>query len=143
MKVNTLSLYGIYDAGRCRLVEDDLYSISKRIREIDPGYFILYNRSSGKHEVHHMAQPPGETFCLTVPYAQLDARLLDLVRETRIERLHELIEKMHRTNDKIDADKDREFREYVKWVGTETYNYVCTHESKETLDPGAFKTRWV
>jgi hypothetical protein len=143
MNLEISTFNGLYDTKNYRFIDDDLYSISKRVRDIDPGYFILLNRRSGKYEVHHMDQPPGATFCLTVPYEQLDERTIQLIRETRIERLNELIKKMNESNDKIDADRDAYFKDYIKWVGTETYRYVCTHESKETLDPGAFKTRWV
>jgi hypothetical protein len=143
MKIEISPFNGVYNTMTHRIIDDDLYSISKRIRKIDPEYFILLNRISGKYEVHHMGQPPGETYCLTVPYDELDERTLKLVRETRIERLHELIEKMHADNDKIDRDKDTYFKDYTKWVNTEIYRYVCTHESKETIDDGAFKTRWV
>jgi hypothetical protein len=143
MNVEISSFNGLYDERIYRLIEGGINHIPERLQEMDPGYFILLNRKTDKFEVHHKEQRPGETFCITIPYDELDERTVRLVWETRIERLHDLIEQMHKNNEKVDRDRDNYFRDYVKWVGTETYRYVCNHESKETLDPGAFKTRWV
>lgn len=62
-------------------VTRDLYDISRRIREIDRFYRIMFDCRSEKFEVHNLRQA-GNTYCLTVPFDRLDERTLTLVRKT-------------------------------------------------------------
>lgn len=71
-------------------IDGDLFDISSRIKEIDEDYFLLRDRKSGKVEVHCSGQK-GSTYCLTVPYKELDDRTIDFVRSTRRERLDSLL----------------------------------------------------
>ena len=59
------------------IIEDDVFDILKRVREIDEGYFILFDTSNCKYELHNINQPT--TYCLTIPFDNIDSRLIDLV----------------------------------------------------------------
>lgn len=52
-------------------VEDDVFDIIKRIKEIDKDYFVVFNKEKSKFELHHSTQPL-TTYCLTFPYECLD-----------------------------------------------------------------------
>lgn len=79
-----------------REVESDLFDIARRLKEIDAGYFIL--RREGRFEVHNRGDEP--TYCLTVPWSELDARTVELVRKTRAERAAELFAELERDNER-------------------------------------------
>lgn len=79
-----------------REVESDLFDIARRLKEIDAGYFILCKR--GRFEVHNRGDEP--TYCLTVPWSELDARTVELVRKTRAERAAELFAELERDNER-------------------------------------------
>ena len=59
----------------------DVYNISKRIKEIDKDYYIVYDTSKNKFEVHNSSQIGG-SYCLTLPFTSLDERTLKYVRKT-------------------------------------------------------------
>lgn len=79
------------------VIANDLFDIASRLKEIDDGYFVCYNRKASRYEVHNNRQK-GSTFCLAVPYDALDARTVELVRKTRVENACKLLEEMERAN---------------------------------------------
>lgn len=87
---------GVRKFGDVREVESDLFDIARRLKEIDAGYFIL--RREGRFEVHNRGDEP--TYCLTVPWSELDARTVELVRKTRAERAAELFAELERDNER-------------------------------------------
>jgi hypothetical protein len=95
--------------GMLKLIENDLYDISSRLKEIDEDYFIVYNLKRGRYEVHQRRQPGG-SYCLTVPYGELDARTVELVKRTRRQYREDALKDIERHNAKIGGksheDKD-------------------------------------
>lgn len=76
----------------------DVYYIAERLKEIDFNYFILYNTKRKKYEIHHTGQ--SDTYCLTVPYDELDARTIDFVNQTRVENRDRLLKELDEENKK-------------------------------------------
>lgn len=85
-------------------IENDLFDINARIKEIEQGYFIMYNTARGKYEVHHKYQP-FDTYCLTLPYDSLDARAVEHVLKTRTQNAEALFEEMERQNAVLEGSK--------------------------------------
>ena len=79
-----------------KMIEEDLFDISHRLKEIDDGYFLVFNFLNDRYEVHHMRQK--NTFQFSVPYKELDCRTLKLACETRVERLKDLLRQMEQEN---------------------------------------------
>ena len=48
-------------------IENDLFDIAARLREIDSGYFVLFDTGKKVYQIHNAAQANG-TYCLTLPY---------------------------------------------------------------------------
>ncbi len=115
--------------------------IPERLREIDDGYFVLRNHQTKQFEIHHSGQFH-DTYCLTVPYDELDERTLHLVQKTRICNAEKLISEMEEHNQKIARAQNAipdEATEKLK----ETITYLEQHSQKEMLDDGAFTTRFL
>ncbi len=87
-----------------KVIENDLYDISSRLMEIDEDYYIVYNLKRGRYEVHHKKQRGG-SYCLTVPYDELDARTVELVRKTRRQNMDGLLKEIERHNAKLAEGK--------------------------------------
>jgi hypothetical protein len=66
-------------------IEHDVYGIARRIRDLDPGYFIMRNHLTGRFEVHHLENKRG-TYGFTA-FEELDYRTLLVCRESDV-RLH-------------------------------------------------------
>lgn len=86
-------------------IKNDLFSIADRIKSIDDKYSICYNGEKKRFEVY--GGKDGGLQCV-LPYSQLDSRALDYVRETRIERIDDILAKIEKENEKVarDAVKD-------------------------------------
>ena len=89
------------------VIENDLFGIAARLREIDDGYFVVYDRAKHCYEVHNRLQR-GDTFALRVPYPSLDARTVTLVRRTRAERAEKLLIEAERENEIIAKRNEKE-----------------------------------
>lgn len=91
-------------------IKNDPYFISQRLKDIDQSYYLVFNCIKGKYEVHSSKQV-GCSYCLTSPYEGLDARLLELARNTRRENLKELITKIDEENAKLEAKNTKKLEE--------------------------------
>lgn len=88
-------------------INTDNFFVTKRIKEIDTNYFIVFNTKSKKFEVHNKEQHEN-TFCLSLPFGELDNRTLDLVQKTRVENINKLIEEIDKENQKKETQKHKE-----------------------------------
>lgn len=93
--------------GKGYIVNDDLYFVARRLKEIDGTYFVFYNYKKRKYEVHSSGQR-GNTLALTVPYGVLDARTVELVRKTRSGRIKQLLAETETENALINLKRRRE-----------------------------------
>lgn len=98
-------------------IQNDVYFILNRIREIDSGYKIFYNTAKKHFEIHNSKQKGG-SYCLTVPFNVLDERTVMLVRKSRVENFDQLIKDIDKHNDSLNKkmqdeifkNLDKEFR---------------------------------
>lgn len=88
------------------VVENDLFDVSRRIKEIDQSYFVFYNYEKRRYEVHSTAQR-GDSLAVVIPFDRLDARAVDRVRRTRSENVARLIEETERHNKLLENEKIR------------------------------------
>ena len=95
--------------GKGRVIESDLYDIAKRLKEIDPSYFVFYRYKSKRYEVHSNEQR-GNSLCFVVPYDKLDGRVLSYALRTRRERAEEFLQEMERQNALKRAEEIRKAR---------------------------------
>jgi hypothetical protein len=128
------------------IIRSNVFDIPERLKEIDSKYFVVRNHKKGYFEIHYgepVQNRAHETLQLCVGYPELDARTLQLVRETRIENAKELIEEMERQNEKIKQDNENKALDEANWKTKEIYKYCNSHERIEAPDEGAFKTRFI
>lgn len=123
-------------------VESDVHDITKRLKEIDKGYFIMFNPKTQKFEVHHSEQEGG-TYCLTLPFDELDSRAIDYVKKHRIENLKKIIAEMEEHNRRIEIEQAKKFQDTASELAKDIYTYCHRHTDKETVDDNAFTTRFV
>ena len=122
-------------------IATNVFLIPERLRELDAGYFVLRNHETKQFEIHHREQPHN-TYCLTVPYDELDERTLVLVRKTRIFNLDKLLSQMDKNNQRI-FDEQTVIPDEATEKLRETVTYLSRHSDKEQLDDGAFTTRFL
>ena len=88
-------------------IKGDLYNISKRIKKINKGYYVVFNTITKKFEVHNSFQM-GPSYCLTLPYEELDERTLIYVHKTKSENIEKILEEIEKENKlKESAEKSK------------------------------------
>lgn len=123
-------------------VKSDVMGISKSIKAIDKSFFVMFNPRTQRYEVHSSDQLDG-TLCVEIPYDELDSRAVDYVQKTKIENLKKIMAEIEAENEKIRFDKEKNYLNTTREAAKEIYSYCMNHESKETVDEGAFTTRFI
>jgi len=89
-----------------KLIKNDVYDMARRVREYDNSLFLVFNTKSQKYELHSLDNK-GNTFCATIPYDQLDARLETLIRKGDIRnRGYRIWEEMEQHNERLQKQQD-------------------------------------
>ena len=82
--------------GKGYVVEDDLMGIARRIRAIDPSYFVFYSYEKRRYEVY--CSDDLAVAAVVLPFDRLDERSVRKVLETRRENRKKLLESIEREN---------------------------------------------
>ena len=94
-------------------IYNDVYDIAKRIKYIDKNYYIMLDTSKHKFEVHHSNQI-GSSYCLTIPFNELDERTLNYVLKTQSVNIDEILNEIEQDNNlKESAIKTSAFSQMV------------------------------
>ena len=82
----------------------DLFNLSERIKQIDGGYTLCFNKRLKRFEVHNFNLK--DSFICLVPF--LDARLIEKLVLTRRENMKAFFKKLDEENEKLEAKKQNE-----------------------------------
>ena len=119
-------------------IESDVFNIIKRIKEIDENYFIVYNTCSKKFELHNSDNI--NTYCITIPYKNLDARTIELIHRTSVKNFDKIINDIDKNNEKIEHKQVEKLKEISEYKIREILKY--SDSGNRSVDQ-AFKTTWV
>lgn len=89
--------------GKLVKIAEDALDVADRIREIDEGYEIYYNRAKNRFEIYKKGERQA-----VLPFDELDERTVTYLRKTRIENAEELIEEIDSENLKREQSIERE-----------------------------------
>ena len=97
------------------VLESDVFCICDRLKEIDPSYFVIYNFSRKKFEVHS-SQQKDSSYCFTVPFNFLDDRTIEFAKKTSVSRREEIIKEIDLQNQLIENKVQKQAIECLKEV---------------------------
>ncbi len=80
------------------LIQNDLFDIADRLKSINNGYKVYFNKIKQRYEVHNSYQH-GDTLAFVVPFDRLDARTVSYALETRVENADKIFEQTEKYND--------------------------------------------
>lgn len=78
-------------------LNSDVFNISQRVKIIDKDYYVAYNTSSKKFEIHNSNQI-GSSYCLTLPFKQLDERTLFYINKTKSSNIENILKEIENDN---------------------------------------------
>lgn len=81
-------------------IENDLFDIANRLKEVDERYELFYNGRKHRFEIYAQG-----VLQIAVPFDCLDERTVILARETRLENAERLIRQIEAENAKLDEQK--------------------------------------
>lgn len=90
-------------------VTGDALDITRRIKEIDPDYFIMLNRETQRFEVHIRGQE--STLGCELPYDTLDERTIRYVREHKAARISAILMEMEREEKRREQESKTRMQE--------------------------------
>ena len=122
------------------MIDSDVFDITKRIKDVDKDYYIVFNTKYKKFEVHNSSQNMN-SYCLTCPYESLDKRLLDYTLKTRIVNIDKILKEIDENNLKIEKEVESKREDKSKIMLKEIYKYA-NMGSKE-FDGNAYKNKWI
>ena len=115
----------------------NVYLIPERIREIDEEYRVVRNLKDKRYELHHFGQfeKTGNSFCLVIPYSELDCRAVEFVNRTSIRNrnLQRELREMEEENEKKKAKKEADLKEQTTREATEILKF-CHNSSRDWID---------
>lgn len=110
--------------GRDRIpVTGNALDIPQRLKEMDEGYFVMFNVKQQKYEIWHRGVGEGVLECV-LPYDALDARAIRHVREHRIERQEELLCEVEAHNRLLEQRMKRQWLEQAGERMREAVGYL-------------------
>jgi len=119
-------------------IENDMFDICKRIKEIDEDYYVLFNVKKGKFEIHNRGQL--NSYCLTVENDTLDSRVIDLILRTKIEHIDKIIDEIDNMNEVIEKNEIKKIKNDSDYMVREIYDF-CNNSSKN-FEVNSFDNLW-
>lgn len=119
-------------------IEEDLFDITSRIKDIDDGYFVLFDDVKNCFEIHNYKQE--FTYCLTVPFDNLDSRVIELINSTFVGVSDKILEDIDKNNSKIEENNKNKVKSQTDFMLREIYDF-CNNSSKN-FNEISFQTMW-
>ncbi len=120
-------------------IDSDVFDIVKRVKEIDDGYYIVFDVSKNKFELHNSKQQ--STYCLTCPFGNLDKRLIDFIHETNCGNIDNILEEIDNNNRNIERNVYKNAKNTSDFMLREIYAF-SNNSSKNLDDKKAFTSKW-
>lgn len=120
-------------------IESDVFDIVNRIKNIDENYFILFDCSKQKYELHNKSQL--NTYCFTLPYENLDNRIFDMINYTNVCNIDKIIEDIDKNNTETERIQKLKINEMTNFMTKEIYNFA-SNSSKEFDESKMFSSVW-
>lgn len=119
---------------------EDVFDICNRIREIDQGYFVVYNTIKERYEVHHKGLQCS-TFCIACDNG-LNSTVISKLRKSRIENIDKIMREMEENNQKIEQENKRIIQDETSFKLKEMIDFAKKRENDSNFDD-SYKTFWV
>ncbi len=91
------------------LIQNDVFDISERVKNLDRQYQIFYNRGTSRYEVHHSKCFP--TLQVVLPYESLDCRALDYLAKTKISNIDAIMQEIETNNQQVEKHNQNQLLE--------------------------------
>jgi len=120
-------------------IESDVFDIVERIKDIDSGYYIVFDTVKNKLEIHNVKEV--NTYCFTSKYNTIDSRIIDEVNYSLVSNIDKIINEIDKNNQLIENYANQKIKDDSDYLLREIYKY-SSNSSKEYSEDVAFSTIW-
>lgn len=117
------------------IITHDVFDISKRIKNLDVNYYIVYDTRLCRYEIHNSKY--SNTLCLVLPFDCLDCRAIEYVRKS--ENVEECLNEIEINNQRINQHKQNAIKDRTTYQLNEIYKYASR---KGEFDGKAYLSTW-
>ncbi len=117
----------------------DVFDIAQRVKEIDSGYFIVYNTKKHRYEVHNSHQF-GSTFCIVCD-SGLNSTVITKLRKSKIENIDKILREIDENNAKNEQNVAKKLKNEASFKLKEMFDYAKKRESDSDFSE-SYKTIW-
>lgn len=103
------------------LIKSDVFNINERIKQIDDGYFIIFDVFKKHFEIHNEKQIKN-SYCLTWK-KELDSRVLEYVEKTIIKNSEKILSEIEENNKKVESESNKNIADKTEFMFKEIYKY--------------------
>lgn len=97
----------------------NVYRIPERLKELDENFFVVFNTKKQMFEIHSLANK-GDTYGITIPLQELDARVFPIVRRANLRvRGKEIFREIDRHNERLKKSNERRNRDEIRALAGE------------------------
>lgn len=103
-----------------KLIETNVVKIPERLEQYDSNLFLVFNAKKQQYEVHSLANR-GSTYCITVPYEDLDYRTIELFAKGNIRTrgIKAIIREMDMHNETIEKRREKHRKSNINAMARE------------------------
>lgn len=117
----------------------DVFDITDRIKEIDAGYYAVYNTARHRYEIHNSGQC-GSTFCIVCDTG-LDSRVIDKLRKSRIQNIDKILKEIDKNNEILEKNSKKRAYDESSFKLKEMFDYAKKREADCDFSD-SYKTVW-
>lgn len=121
------------------IIENDVFDIANRLKEIDETYYILYDKIKCRYEV--WSKDIVNILCFVVPYNTLDARTIMYAQKTNSNNAQKLFEEIEKNNNDKNMYIQNKISDENSYKFKEIFNYEKL--SKQMTPSKSYCTTWV
>jgi len=101
-----------------KIIERHISRVPAKLKELDEGYFVLFNARTKKFEVHNSKQRQS-TYSFEVPFDELDYRTVRYARETAVHRGDEIVAKIEESEKRKEDESDKKYADMFEEKATD------------------------
>lgn len=111
---------------------NDIYGISRRIREVNSSYCLFLNLLTKKYEVHDLSNH-FNSLCLTLEPHELNSTLIRKLHISKRENMKNYFIQIEENNKKIEAQQKQKLLNQTSDLTKEIFDYA-SHKNRDLSD---------
>lgn len=119
-------------------VKSDVFNISKRVKEINSDYYIMFNNKAKKYELHSNMYGRN-SHIITLPFSALDERAIHYINKA-LNTINN-IDDIDKYNQKIKEKILEKNREESKYKIEKIYDY--SNKKSNKISENKFENKWI